>query len=139
MKKGIFIILFQLVLVFSVFPQSFIDKVSAQTYVPHGFVKLDSLVKNEILYKYHGDNKKHQYFVSSHNRSFIDTGIKIGSEFQTIERLGKLKQHRGWGYYLQLPSGWNAYLCLNKSEIDSSKVIFFFSTQKELYSQITSK
>jgi len=65
--------------------------------------------------------------------------MNIGSEFHKIKNLGSLKNYLGWGYYLELPTGWNAYLCLDKSEIDSSKVVIFFSTEKEVFERIIAR
>lgn len=139
MKKLLLFILFHIGVVFTLFSQSFIDTVSAHTYVPYGFVKLDSIIKTDILYKFHSDSTSDRYYVSSHDRIFTDAGIKDGNQFQKIKHLGKLQEYRGWGYYVQLSSGWNAYLCLNKSEIESSKVLFFFSTKKEVFERIIAR
>ncbi len=132
------LILLQIGFVCTVFSQSFRDTVSAHTYVPYGIVKLDSVIKNGIMYRYH-TNATGRYYISSDDKNFTKSNMKIGSKFHKIKNLGRLKNYIGWGYYLELPAGWNAYLCMDKSEIDSSKVLFFFSMEKEIFESILEK
>lgn len=138
MKKLFLLTLFHIGVLFTVFSQSFIDTVSAYTYVPYGIVKLDFVIKNDIMYRYHSDTSG-RYYISTADKNFTNSNMNIGSEFHKIKNLGRLKNYLGWGYYLQLPSGWNAYLCMDKSEIDSSKVVFFFSTEIEVFERIIAR
>jgi hypothetical protein len=138
MKKSLLLILFH-ICVYTVFSQSFIDTISAFTYVPYGFVKLDSVINNDISYKYYGDSSSGRFYVSCNAVNFTNSNILVGSEFLKVNHLGNLKNYKGWGYYLELSSGWNAYLCFNKSEIDSSKVLFFFSTKKKVFERIIAR
>lgn len=138
MKKLLLLILIHVGVVFIAFPQSIRDTVSAYTYVPYGIVKLDCVIKNDIMYRYHSDTSG-RYYISTADKNFTNSNMNIGSDFHKIKNLGSIKNYLGWGYYLQLPSGWNAYLCMDKSEIDSSKVVFFFSTEKEVFERIIAR
>ncbi|HLS38158.1 MAG TPA: hypothetical protein VK023_07790 [Sphingobacterium bovisgrunnientis] len=137
MKKSLLLILFHIGVVFTVFSQSIRDTVSMH-YVPYGIVKLDSVIKNDIMYSYHSDTSG-RYYISTSDKNFTNSNMNIGSEFHKIKNLGSLKNYLGWGYYLELPTGWKAYLCLDKSEIDCSKVVFFFSTEKEVFERIIAR
>lgn len=137
MKKLLLLILIHVGVVFTAFPQSIRDTVSMR-YVPYGIVKLDCVIKNDIMYSYHSDTSG-RYYISTADKNFTNSNMNIGSEFHKIKNLGRLKNYIGWGYYLELPAGWNAYLCMDKSEIDSSKVLFFFSMEKEIFESILEK
>ena len=137
MKKLSLLILIQIGFVCAVFSQSIRDTVSMH-YIPYGLVKLDSVIKNDIMYRYH-TNASGSYYISSDDKNFTNSNMNIGSEFHKIKNLGSLKNYLGWGYYLELPTGWNALLCLDKSEIDTSKVLLFFSMEKEVFESVLEK
>jgi hypothetical protein len=137
MKIFLLVMFLQIGFVCAVFSQSIRHTVSMH-YVPYGIVKLDSVIKNDIMYRYHSDTSG-RYYINTADKNFTNSNMNIGSEFHKIKNLGSLKNYLGWGYYLELPTGWNGYLCLDKSEIDSSKVLFFFSMEKEIFESILEK
>ncbi|WP_160067134.1 hypothetical protein [Sphingobacterium bovisgrunnientis] len=89
MKKSLLLILFHIGVVFTVFSQSIRDTVSMH-YVPYGIVKLDSVIKNDIMYSYHSDTSG-RYYISTSDKNFTNSNMNIGSEFHKIKNLGSLK------------------------------------------------
>jgi len=55
--KKLLLVLIHIGVVFTVFSQSIRHTVSMH-YVPYGIVKLDFVIKNDIMYRYHSDTSE---------------------------------------------------------------------------------
>lgn len=60
-----------------------------------------------------------QYIATSSNRVRTDEGVSVGQAFAEVEKLSiSVTSWPGWGYVVELPSGWNAAFFIGGTRTD---------------------
>lgn len=80
-----------------------------------------------ICYKDESSQEIEYIFTSDTNYSTRE-GIRVGHHYSdvSIQSKSELRHIQGWGYVLDLPSGWNAVFDIASEPSDQSKVMSIF-------------